>query len=632
MLAPYCLAIDIGTSRTAAAVARTTPGGVVTASVALGRASDNAPTAVFVGDGELLFGDAAERRGASTPGRLVREFKRRIGDDVPILAGDRAFAPEELYALTVDWAARVVAEREGREPERLAITVPAAWGTYRSDIVRAAIEAHGWRDVDIITEPEAAARHYESTNPLRAGRALAVYDFGGGTFDAVVLRKDPTGAVRIVGSPTGIGDLGGADFDDTIVRHVVSAAKVDAATLAGDAAGRMALAGLRRECVEAKESLSFDSEAVIPVILSGDQRTVRLTRDEFEAMIVSDLERTVGSLEAGLEQSGVSPDDVDAILLTGGSSRIPRVAQVLSERFDRPIAIDADPKAIIALGAARVAAESLAGFPEAANDGPAYAEDDLEALLANASVPAGNDRRRSWFRRLPVTAYIAGASAILLTGAGIAAAPALGSSSLPVSSAAASNPLAFADVLGPLSAFEPLPFSPLPEGTGTPDAAPPTEESSAPGSNPSRDTRAPSSSTKSFARASASAPSTGTKTPSSQADSSPSTPSTKSAGSPKPSTDPAGPGTTTAPSGTTDPGPSDPGPSDPAPNDPGPADPAPNDPDPGPGTPDPAPSDPVDPGPTDPGPSDPGPTDPAPSDPPPDPPASPAPEPTEPVI
>ncbi len=331
MNGPYYLAIDVGTSRTSAAIARFAPDGSLLATpFPLGRSGDNAPTVVFAADGELLFGDAAERRGHTQPDRLIREYKRRIGDDVPILAADRAFAPEELYARTVDWAARAVVEREGGSPALLAITVPAAWGEYRSDIVRTALSEQGWRGVVVITEPEAAARHYESTNPLPEGRVLAVYDFGGGTFDAVALRKDADGAVRIVGAPAGIPDLGGADFDDALVRHVVRTARLDTTALAGDTSGRMALAALRRECVDAKESLSFDSEAVVPVLLSGDQRSVRLSRDEFEVMIAEDLDRTVEAFEDALERAGVDLDDVDAILLTGGTSRIPRVAQVLS--------------------------------------------------------------------------------------------------------------------------------------------------------------------------------------------------------------------------------------------------------------------------------------------------------------
>ncbi|HYJ95736.1 MAG TPA: hypothetical protein VEV86_13990, partial [Vicinamibacterales bacterium] len=93
----YFLAIDVGTSRTAASTARSAPdGSIVTAAFSLGRSSDSAPSAIFAADGELLFGEAAERRGLAQPERLIREFKRRVGDDVPIIAGDQRFAAEEL--------------------------------------------------------------------------------------------------------------------------------------------------------------------------------------------------------------------------------------------------------------------------------------------------------------------------------------------------------------------------------------------------------------------------------------------------------------------------------------------------------------------------------------------------------
>ena len=116
---------------------------------------------------------------------------------------------------------------------------------------------------------------------------------------------------------------------------------------------RLALSQLRRECVDAKEALSFDTEATIPVLVPPVHTTVRLTRSEFEEMIAASLDQTVDALDDSLESAGLEAEQLESILLIGGSSRIPSVAQRLSERFDRPIAIDADPKAAIALGAAR---------------------------------------------------------------------------------------------------------------------------------------------------------------------------------------------------------------------------------------------------------------------------------------
>ncbi len=292
--------------------------------------------------------------------------------------------------------------------------MPVTWGEYRTQLVQDAIGRLGWSDVQVITEPEAAARHYEATHPLDTGRALAVYDFGGGTFDTVILQKTADGRVDFVGSPVGIPDLGGADFDDIVLRHTVKAAGIPASALAGaqtDAGVRMALASLRRECVDAKESLSFDGEAVVPVLIGDGHGAVRLTRSEFEDMIEPEIERTVEVLDIALEQSGLTPDDLDAILLTGGTSRIPRVAQLLSERFDRPIAIDADPKAIIALGAARTAAGgalldpspaptplTLADIAPMEADGGEDDDDDATGTESGFAAKRG-ERRAPWFRR-----------------------------------------------------------------------------------------------------------------------------------------------------------------------------------------------------------------------------------------
>ncbi len=447
---PYFLAIDVGTSRTAAATARSAPDGtLVAAPLPLGRNADSTPTTVFVADSGLLFGDAAERRGTAQPERLVREFKRRIGDDVPIVAADRRFSPQDLYALVVGWVIGTAVEREGQHPAGIAVSVPVTWGEYRTRLVQDSIGRLGWNDVHVITEPEAAARHYESTHPLEKGRALAVYDFGGGTFDAVILQKSAAGHVDFVGAPVGIPDLGGADFDDVVLRHTVRTAGLPASTMAAAATDpglRMALASLRRECVEAKESLSFDGEAVVPVLVGDGHGAVRLTRAEFEDMIEPEIERTIEVLETALEQSGLTADDLDAILLTGGTSRIPRVAQLLSERFDRPIAVDADPKAIIALGAARVAADDAAGIagPLDADETDEENDDEDDDPIAGIGFTATREEKRApWFRRVPATAYVAAGVTALAVGVGFVSVPALGAGILARSdSNVTSQPLA----------------------------------------------------------------------------------------------------------------------------------------------------------------------------------------------
>lgn len=424
MMQQFILAIDAGTSRTAAATARLSDErSLLVLPMALGRHSDTAPSTIYAGSGELLFGDAAERRGITEPERLVREIKRRIGDDVPLTIGDRTLGPEELFALLAEWVVETVTEREGRRPSSTVLTVPVTWGPYRTELVSQALSRRGLGDVELITEPEAAARHYEATRPLPPGGVLVVYDLGGGTFDVAVMRKSETGELALIGSPAGLDDLGGVDFDDAILAHALRFANADPGALVS-ADARVSLASFRRECVDAKESLSFDSEATIPALLGGVHSTVRLTRDEFESMIEHHIERTLDVVADALEAAAVRVADVDAILLTGGSSRIPRIAQLLSERFDRPIATDADPKAIIALGAARASADA-GHLPRstAATAGRDVAEAGARADAFDSEPPAEETPaldpqpvKRRWYQRRPAGAYVA-ASTIALVGA-----------------------------------------------------------------------------------------------------------------------------------------------------------------------------------------------------------------------
>ncbi|UNK46308.1 Hsp70 family protein [Arthrobacter sulfonylureivorans] len=284
---------------------------------------------------------------------MVREFKRRIGDSVPIMVGDLFVTPESIFATVVRWVVDRTQEREGEAPESVVVSHPASWGDYKAGLIRDALAAVGLADVVLLSEPEAAALHYASQTRVPAGSLIAVYDFGGGTFDAAVLRKDDTSSFTLLGRPEGLERVGGADVDDLVFSHV--AANLDGGLSGIDPSApqtRLALERIRRECVEAKEALSADSEATIPVLLPHVQTGIRLVRTEFEGLVESLVRDTVGSLARALEAAEVAAADLTAVLLTGGSSRIPLVAQMLSAELGRPIAIDADPKASISLGAA----------------------------------------------------------------------------------------------------------------------------------------------------------------------------------------------------------------------------------------------------------------------------------------
>jgi molecular chaperone DnaK len=184
-----------------------------------------------------------------------------------------------------------------------------------------------------------------------------VYDLGGGTFDAAVVRKDSATSFTVLGRPEGIDGLGGVNFDEAIFEHACAAAGVPLEQLDPNDPNLVAdVARLRRECTEAKEALSVDTDTSIAVSLGGVRQRVRLTRAEFEEMIRPDLDRTVEGMHRALESAGVDPAQLDAILLVGGSSRIPLVSQLISAEFGRAPAIDEDPKVAVARGAARFSA------------------------------------------------------------------------------------------------------------------------------------------------------------------------------------------------------------------------------------------------------------------------------------
>jgi molecular chaperone DnaK len=366
------LGIDLGTTFTAAAICGSDGRARM---VGLADHGTAVPSVLLLTrEGELLVGDAAVRRATDDPDRVARETKRRVGDPAPIVLGGSPYSAALLQARLLRWAVDKVVAQQGTPPAGIAVTHPASWGPYKLDELRSAIRQ---AEVDVTTylpEPVAAATAYAAERPIRHGATIAVYDLGGGTFDACVVRRDEdTGAFEVVGTPEGVDRLGGIDFDEAVFDHVRRSLggvldgldAEDPATLAG-------LAHLRRECTAAKETLSSDTTATISVILPNVATTVRLGRTEFEAMIRPALAETITALRRTIRNAGLTPDDLDAVLLVGGSSRIPQVSQLVSAELGRPVAVDAHPKDAIALGAALAvaAAGGVAAVPPEAPPAP----------------------------------------------------------------------------------------------------------------------------------------------------------------------------------------------------------------------------------------------------------------------
>ena len=352
----YQLGIDLGTTFATAALARADR----VEPLYLGHRTMVVPSVLYLpeGDDDVVVGDAANRRGLIDPARVAREFKRRLGDPAPILLGGSPFSAEQLTARLLRWIVSQAAAQEAGPPSALALTHPANWRQYKLEVFHQVVVLAGLADALFVAEPVAAAVHYAASERIAPGAIVAVYDLGGGTFDAAVLRRTETG-FEVLGTPEGIEHLGGIDFDAAVLAHVDR--QLDGAFSALDPTDPGSLGAairLRADCVEAKELLSADTRVDIPVLLPNKHANVRLTRSEFETLIRPPLAETVEALRRSLTSAAVRPEDLDRILLVGGSSRIPLVAELLSAGLGRPVAVDAHPKAVVALGAARFAMAS----------------------------------------------------------------------------------------------------------------------------------------------------------------------------------------------------------------------------------------------------------------------------------
>ena len=330
-------------------------------------------------DGEVLTGEAAERRAGSEPARAAREFKRRLGDPVPIIVGGTPYGAEALMAEMLAAIVGQVTLREGKSPTTIVLTHPANYSEYKCGLLREAARLAGL-DLDrvrLVTEPEAAAIAYAQQQRIDSGEVIAVYDFGGGTFDAALVRDTPDG-FELIGTPEGMERLGGIDFDQAVLAHVNTA--LGGLVSSADGTDPQVLAGqarLRDDCRRAKEALSNDTDATIAVSLPGVQTDVRLTRDELEQMVRPRVAETVKALQRTIASAGLTTEDVSRVLLVGGTSRMPIVAQIVRESIGRPVSVDADPKLTIAIGAALSAAPHNVVASEATvvpTPGPAAAQ------------------------------------------------------------------------------------------------------------------------------------------------------------------------------------------------------------------------------------------------------------------
>ena len=326
--------------------------------------------------GQFLVGRRARNRQVLEPAWTVRSIKRRMGQTAQVSVGDRELLPEEISAEILRYLKERGEEALGQPIERAVITVPAYFGDAQRRATIRAGELAGLDVVRILNEPTAAALVYDrlvarkiepamvggageardgetERGALAAGTAtqrVLVYDLGGGTFDVSVVEIG--GGINEVKASGGDNHLGGDDFDRLLADHLT--------VLLRKEAGRELPQDLRltARLEDAAERAKIDLSArpfarvTEEALLGGFHLDVEVDRQSFEAMIESRLAATLAEVDRALDEARLAPEQIDLVILVGGSTHIPRVQEMLAARFACPVEHAVDPALCVALGAA----------------------------------------------------------------------------------------------------------------------------------------------------------------------------------------------------------------------------------------------------------------------------------------
>lgn len=357
--AGWALAVDFGTTATTAAIV----GGDVIQLVRFGTTT-RMPSGVFVdaADG-LLAATVGLNRGGADPGRYVRTPKRHVGRDDDVLVAEQEIPVTALVAAVLRTVLREARQQAGGSPpDRVVLTHPARWGSVARGVLVAAATEAGMGSVTLVPEPVAAGQGAVSV--ASSGARVAVYDLGGGTFDAAVLERTGAGTWVVVGRPGGIDPFGGEAIDAMLHRHLlnrVAAFDRDAAQRLDDphtAAERGLARTWWRDLRAAKEDLSESTSSSVGV--PGTDHAVQVSREELESLVQLRLADTVAETARTIRSAPGAGGEITEILLCGDASHMPMVDRLVRQRFDGiPVRHVEDPKGVVARGAVPAAARQV---------------------------------------------------------------------------------------------------------------------------------------------------------------------------------------------------------------------------------------------------------------------------------
>ncbi|MFZ2490890.1 MAG: molecular chaperone DnaK [Thermoanaerobaculia bacterium] len=370
---PKIIGIDLGTTNSCVAVVDVTTPQVI----ANREGSRTTPSVVgFTEDGDRLVGQIAKRQAITNPFNTVFAIKRLIGrkfnsdevgqaknilpyqivaaqnGDVKVKIRDRDYSPEEIASFVLIEIKGFVEEFLGEEVTEAIITVPAYFNDSQRQATRDGGKIAGLEVLRIINEPTAAALAYGLDH--KKNQLIAVYDLGGGTFDISILKLED-GLFEVL-STSGDTYLGGEDFDRRIMDWLMDHFKKETGLdLRED---RMALQRLKEAAERAKCDLSIEQETRITLpFISADSNGPKhlnavLTRREFEKMVADLVQRTIDPVNDAMSAAGVTPAEIDEVILVGGQTRMPKVIEAVQAVFGKQPNRNINPDEVVAIGAA----------------------------------------------------------------------------------------------------------------------------------------------------------------------------------------------------------------------------------------------------------------------------------------
>ncbi len=365
------IGIDLGTTNSVVAVME---GGQPTVIVNQEGARTTPSVVAFTKDGERLVGQVAKRQAVTNPENTVFSIKRFMGrkfdevtseaarvpykvaradnGDAWVSTRDKKYSPPEVSAMILQKLKQAAEDYLGEKVTDAVITVPAYFNDAQRQATKDAGRIAGLNVSRIINEPTAAALAYGLDK--KKDETIAVYDFGGGTFDISVLEVGE-GVVEVKAT-NGDTHLGGDDLDDRIIEWLVAEfKKSEGIDLSKD---RMALQRLKEGAEKAKIELStaLETEINLPFVTADatgpKHMQVKLTRARLEQLVEDLLQRTMAPVKQALADAGVDPSKIDEIVLVGGSTRMPKVQQMVREFFGKEPHKGVNPDEVVAIGAA----------------------------------------------------------------------------------------------------------------------------------------------------------------------------------------------------------------------------------------------------------------------------------------